>query len=244
MSARRLFATRAVSRISAAWLVLLAACSQPAASPTNQPAEPWQEDFGIEKRKLSDSGKSRYWILMPGHQLVLGSAETRLIRTVLDETKEINGIRTRVLESREEENGQPVEITRNFFAIDQDTGDVFYFGEEVNMFQRGGTTTQRGSWLAYDGPNKPGLVMPGKPRVGMRYYQELAPGVAMDRAEVVSISETCKTPAGEFKDCMVTRESSAIDPAIEHKGYAPDIGLVQDQSFSLLSHGYVSGSGH
>jgi hypothetical protein len=180
---------------------------------------------------------------MPGHQLVLGSAETRLIRTVLDETKEINGIRTRVLESREEENGQPVEITRNFFAIDQDTGDVFYFGEEVTMFQRGGSTTQRGSWLAYEGSNKPGMIMPGKPRVGMRYYQELAPGVAMDRAEVISISETCKTPAGEFKDCLITRESSALDPAIEHKGYAPDIGLVQDQSFSLLSHGYASGSG-
>jgi hypothetical protein len=224
----------------AAGLVLLAACSLPS---TQEAGQAWQEDFGIEKRKLSDTGKSRYWILVPGHQLVLGSASTKLTRTVLDETRDFNGIRTRVLESREEENDQPVETTKNFFAIDQETGDVFYFGEEVTMFERGGTTSRRGSWLAYDGPNKPGLIMPGKPKVGMRYYQELAPGVAMDRAEVISIADTCKTPAGEFKDCMVTRESSAIDAAIERKGYAPDIGLVQDQSFSLLSHSYVSGSG-
>jgi hypothetical protein len=84
--------------------------------------------------------------------------------------------------------------------------------------------------------------MPGNPTVGMKYYQEIAPGQAMDRAEIISTSETCTTPAGEFKDCVVTRESSALDAAIEHKAYAPDIGVVQDQSLSLLSYGYVSAS--
>jgi hypothetical protein len=229
--------------------VLLAACQlagsrsavQPvAAAPAGQAAD-FQEDFGLPDRQLSDSGQSRYFILMPGYQLVLGAGNTRVTSTVLDETREINGVRTRVVESKEEENGQPVEITRNYFAMDKQTGDVFYFGEEVDMYQRGGVIVHAGSWLA-TGPNKPGLIMPGNPTVGMKYYQEIAPGQAMDRAEIISTSETCTTPAGEFKDCVVTRESSALDAAIEHKAYAPDIGVVQDQSLSLLSYGYVSAS--
>jgi hypothetical protein len=208
------------------------------AAPARQPAD-FQEDFGLDDRQLSDSGQSRYFILMPGYQLVLGSGNTTVTSTVLDETREISGVRTRVVETKEEENGQRVETTRNYFVIDQQTGDVFYFGEDVDMYQRGGAIVHAGSWLA-TGPNRPGLIMPGNPIVGMRYYQEIAPGQAMDRAEVISTSESCKTPAGEFTDCLVTRESSALDAAIEHKGYAPDIGLVQDQSLSLLSYGYVS----
>jgi len=34
--------------------------------------------------------------------------------------------------------------------------------------------------------------------LGSRYYQEIAPGVAMDRAEVLSITDTLATPAGYF----------------------------------------------
>ena len=81
--------------------------------------------------------------------------------------------------------------------------------------------------------------MPGNPAVGMKYYQELAPGVAMDRAEVISISETVKVPAGEFKNCLKTEESSKIETPKEYKIYAPGIGLVQDQDMKLISYGYV-----
>jgi hypothetical protein len=75
----------------------------------------------------------------------------------------------------------------NFFAMDVNTGDAFYFGEEVDFYQRGVVTGHPGAWLATDG-NRPGLIMPGNPVVGMRYYQEVAPGVAMDRAEILSTS--------------------------------------------------------
>ena len=43
----------------------------------------------------------------------------------------------------------------------------------------------KGAWLADKNDKngaKAGLMMPGKPKVGMKYYQEIAPGVAMDRA--------------------------------------------------------------
>jgi hypothetical protein len=37
-------------------------------------------------------------------------------------------------------------------------------------------------WLARM-VTKAGMIMPGKVEVGLKYYQEIAPGVAEDRAE-------------------------------------------------------------
>ena len=74
----------------------------------------------------------------------------------------------------------------------------------------------------------------------MKYYQEIAPGVAMDRAEIVSLSETCKTPAGTFSACMKVKEGSALDLlASEYKYHAPGIGLVRDEDLRLIRYGFV-----
>jgi len=222
-----------------ALLTALSSCVSISPQDVNVSPEDWKEEFNIADRKLTHTGESRYFILSPGFQTILASQNAKLIITVLDETKEINGIPTRVVEEREEINGELYEISRNFFAIDQETGDVFYFGEEVDFYDKGNIVRHSGAWLAYENGNQPGLIMPGTPEVGMKYYQELAPGIALDRAEVISISETFKTPAGEFENCLATEESSKIEAAIEYKTYAPGIGLIQDQSMTLVSYGYI-----
>lgn len=226
---------------------MLAACGAvPTATTTtaSQAAEAapddWQANFQLDQRTLSPTGESTYFILRPGFQTTLESSSEKVVTTVLDETRDFNGITTRVVEEREEKNGAVIEISRNFFAIDQNTGDVFYFGEEVDDYNQGTIISHSGAWLAYENGNQPGLIMPGKPEVGMKYYQEVAPGVAMDRAEIVALSETYTTTAGEFKDCVITKESSKLKPnAIEHKTYAPGIGLIQDQAMTLTAYGYV-----
>ncbi|HWQ15322.1 MAG TPA: hypothetical protein VNL77_21155 [Roseiflexaceae bacterium] len=206
-------------------------------------SEPWQEEFHITERQLAPTGESTYFILKPGFQTILESQNERLIVTVLDETREIHGITTRIVEEKEEKRGQLYEISRNFYAIDQRTGDVFYFGEEVDFYENGAIVGHSGAWIAYDNGNLPGMIMPGTPTAGMRYYQELAPGVAMDRATVVSVSERCSTPAGEFTNCLVVEESSKLSPAQrEYKRYAPGIGLIQDQSMRLVSYRYLGGA--
>jgi hypothetical protein len=226
-----------------ALLTALPACAN--ALPQKAIASPqdWQEEFNLADRKLTPTGETTYFNLAPGFQLVLASQTEKLTITVLDATKEINGISTRVIEEREEKNGELIEVSRNFFAMDQDTGDVFYFGEEVDIYNKGKITAHSGAWLAYANGYRPGLIMPGTPQVGMQYYQELAPGIAMDRAEVVSISETFTTPAGEFNNCLITEESSALESARERKTYAPGIGLIQDESLRLVSYGYAEGTG-
>lgn len=75
--------------------------------------------------------------------------------------------------------------------------------------------------------------MPAKPAVGQRFYQEIAPTVAMDRVEVVAIDETVKTPAGTFEHCVHLRETTPLERDVSHKYYAPGIGIIKDDEFEL-----------
>ena len=198
----------------------------------------FQSEFGLEQRNLATTGRNAFFVLEPGFQLELANDDTKLTITVLDETKQIGGVTARVVEEREEEKGLLVELSRNYFAIDSLTNDVFYFGEDVDVFKNGKLSGHPGVWLAGQNGARAGLVAPGTPRVGMRYFQEYAPKVALDCAEVVDVALTLKTPAGEFKDCLRTHESTGLDKhESEYKVYARDIGLIQDEDLLLVRFG-------
>lgn len=204
------------------------------------PVSEWQEDFGLAKRSLVATGRNTYFILEPGFQLVFESEDEKLIITVLKDTMDIAGVTTRVVEEREWKNGKLIEVSRNYFAICKDTKDVFYFGEEVDMYKKQKVDSHDGAWRAGEANAKPGLMMSGSPKAGMKYLQEVAPGVAMDRAEIITLNETIKTPAGEFSNCLKIQEGSALKPKEkEFKAYAPGIGLVQDADLLLTKHGFV-----
>lgn len=203
-------------------------------------ASEWQKDFGLSDRELGATGRNPYFILEPGFQLTFASKNEELIITVLDETVKIGKITARVVEEREWEDGELIEVSRNFFAICRNTKDVFYFGEEVDDYKKGKIVGHGGAWRADQPGTKPGLMMPGSPKAGMKYYQEIAPGVAMDRAEVVSLTESLTTPAGTFRKCLKTQEGSALKPRErEFKFYAPGIGLLKDGDMVLVKHGFI-----
>jgi hypothetical protein len=162
------------------------------------------------------------------------SGKDTLVITVLEETKVVDGVTTRIVEERETEGGQLIEVSRNYFAVDVATGDVYYFGEDVDMYKNGKVTGHEGAWLSGVDGAKFGLLVPGAPKPGERYYQESAPKVAMDRAEVVSVTEEVKVPAGAFKNCLHTKESSALESGTEDKYYAPGVGLIKDAEFVLV----------
>jgi len=200
----------------------------------------WQDEFAISSCNMATTGRNPYFVLEPGFQLVLEGGDTKLQITVLSETKMVDGVNTRVVEEKEWKDGKLHEIARNYFAICPQTKDVFYFGEDVEFYENGKVVKREGSWLAGTNGNKAGLIMPGTPKLNMKYYQELAPGVAMDRAEIESLTETCKTPAGTFSGCMKVKETSGIELlAKEYKYHAPGIGLVRDEDVRLVKHGFI-----
>ena len=190
---------------------------------------------------MSTTGRNEYFILEAGFQLVLEGGDTKLQITVLDETRNVDGVLTRVVEEREWKRGKLYEVARNYFAICEQTKDVFYFGEDVDFYENDKVVKHDGTWQAGKDGAKAGLIMPGTPKLKMKYYQEVAPQVAMDRAEIVSLTETCKTPAGTFTKCMKVKEGSAIDPRMtEYKYHAPGIGLVRDEDLRLVKYGFIN----
>src|SRR5438309_10288946 len=58
----------------------------------------WQQEFGISSCTLQTTGRNEYFILEPGHQLVLEGGGVKLHRTVLNETRMVDGVLTRVVE--------------------------------------------------------------------------------------------------------------------------------------------------
>jgi hypothetical protein len=194
----------------------------------------WRDSFPVDKADLVDHGSNSYFVLQPGYRLHFENGEERLVVSVLDETKVVDGVRTRVVQERETKGDQLVEVSRNYFAINKKTGDVYYFGEAVDTYENGKVTGHEGAWLAGTNGARFGLLVPGKPTVGDRYLQEVAPRVAMDRAEVVSVAETFQSPAGTFKNCLRTRESSALESGSEEKLYVRGVGLVKDDKLVLV----------
>ncbi|MES2562078.1 MAG: hypothetical protein V4637_05050, partial [Pseudomonadota bacterium] len=81
----------------------------------------WQEEFNVSKCTLQNVGRNDYFVLEPGFQLLLEGGDTKLRITVLNETKMVNGVNTRVVEEREWKNGKLYEVSRNYFAICGDT---------------------------------------------------------------------------------------------------------------------------
>lgn len=201
------------------------------------------ESLDQDNCTFNSTGKNLYFILEPGYQLILeglaGKDSSRLVITVLHETKKIGNVETRVVEENETVNGKTIEISRNYFAFCQQTNTAYYFGEEVDMYKDGKIINHEGSWIA-EGKNKAGVAMPGLILLGSRFYQEIAPTIAMDRAEIISNIETITTQLGVFKNCLKIEETTALHLSEkEYKLYAPGIGLINDEDLWLVKYGYV-----
>jgi len=208
-------------------LALLSGALAPAGQDKDGPG--FTDTFLVDEKDLATTGRNPYFILEPGYQLYFESPDKKetLTITVLDETKKVGGIETRVVEEREIEDGKLKELSRNYFAICRRSNSVYYFGEDAG-----------GAWLHGEKGARYGLMMPGTPLVGSRFYQELAPGAAMDRSEILSVSETYETPAGKFEKVLKTLETTPLEPqehAIKH--YAPGVGLLQDGNLKLVKYG-------
>ena len=152
--------------------------------------------------------------------------EQRVEVTVLDETREVMGIETRVVHDVVTEDGEPVEDTYDWYAQDAD-GNVWYFGEDTKEFENGKVSTTAGSWEAGVDGAQPGVLVPAEPEDGMTYRQEYYAGEAEDAAEVLSLEEKVEVAFGSFDGVLMTKDFTPIQPEIlEHKFYARGVGMV------------------
>jgi len=147
--------------------------------------------------------------------------------TVTDRTKQIaNGVEARVVHDVVTEDGEPIEITDDWYAQDK-AGNIWYLGEDTAEYENGKITTRAGSFEAGVDGAQAGIIMPADPRDGMAYRQEYYKGEAEDRAEVLSTDEQVEVPFGYFKGALMTKDLVPLEPKVsEYKIYAKGVGPV------------------
>jgi hypothetical protein len=155
-----------------------------------------------------------------------GSVQRDVV-TVTDKTKPIaNGVEARVVHDVASEDGEPIEITDDWYAQDAD-GNVWYLGEDTAEYENGKVKSRAGSFEAGVDGAQAGVIMPADPQVGQSYRQEYYKGHAEDAGKNLSLDEQVEVPAGHFTGVHETAESNPLEPKVdEHQFFAKGVGPV------------------
>jgi hypothetical protein len=211
-------------------LAIVAACgsgSNSSGPSLSQGGEPVELDAGDFVARIDNP----YWPMSQGSKWIYRETdgrggEQRVEVTVTDRTKTILGIDATVVHDVVTEDGALVENTWDWYAQDKD-GNVWYLGERTKEYENGKVVSTEGSWEAGVDGAQPGVIVPGDPEVGLTYRQEYYKGQAEDAAAILSLDEQARVPYGSFKNLLMTRDFTALDPnSLEYKFYAKGLGPV------------------
>ena len=193
--------------------------------------------FPIDPKDFTIEITNPYWPMKPGSQWRYRETDSEgakrdVVVTVLDQTKTIQGVETRVVHDQVSEDGQVTEDTHDWYAQDTE-GNLWYFGEDTAEYENGKLKTKEGSWTAGVDGALAGIIMPANPKVGMTYREEYYKGHAEDGASIIFADAFARVPLGRFEHCVQTRNFSGIEPdTIEEKLYAKGVGVILEITVS------------
>jgi hypothetical protein len=165
-----------------------------------------------------------------------------IVVEVLDETREVNGVNSRVVRDRVFLEELLIEDTHDWFAQD-DAGHIWYMGETVINYEYDDEgnlqgTDNEGAWEAgqdvagVGSIAEPGILIKATPTVGDTYQQEYYPGVAEDMAEVTAVAQSLTlTDGSSYSEVVEVREWNPLETdSEEFKYYAPGVGLIKEEA--------------
>jgi hypothetical protein len=145
---------------------------------------------------------------------------------VLSSTKMILSVATTIVRDQVFLEGDLIEDTFDWYAQDTN-GNVWYFGEDSKEIDSGVVVSTEGSWEAGVDSATAGIIMLAEPRLGMKYQQEHAEGIAEDAAQVVGLSKSVEVSYGPFEGTLQIMEWTPLAPGDRaFKYYALEVGLV------------------
>lgn len=180
------------------------------------------------------------WFPMtPGTQLVLegeanrgrGELAHRVVITVTDLSKVVDGVRARVVWERDVNEGTLQETELAFFAQD-DAGNLWNLGEYPEEWESRRFAGAPSTWVSGHGGALGGVHVPGLPVTGSpTYVQGVAPAIEfLDHGRVDQLEAQACAPVGCFDDVLVVDEWDPLaqpDDGHQLKHYAPGVGPVR-----------------
>lgn len=214
--------------------VVVAAVALPAtfadARSCNDPLPQGSEPVTLDPADFVPRIDNPYWPMAPGTRWVSREFDfegsQRVTVTVLERTRDIEGIEATVVHDVVSERGELVENTFDWYAQDV-CGNVWYLGENTKEYENGEVVSTAGSWEHGVDGAMAGVVVPGDPQVGLTYRQEYYAGEAEDTGQIMSLDEQAQVPFGHFRNVLLTKDFSPLDPKVlEYKLYAEGVGPV------------------
>lgn len=210
----------------------------------SKPAEARQSRFEPGNFGAPGRGANRWLPLKPGTQWVREGATSvghrrvphRVLATVTDVSREVNGVRTVVLLDHEVDAGQVAQESIDYLAEDR-RGNVWSLGSYTEAYEGGRFVSVRDAWLAGVKGGRQGVLMPAAPRTGgPPWFIAQPPGADRDVAEVVKTGQSRCVPFRCFTGLLVVREGKASAPDNELKYYAPGVGQIDNLPRSASQH--------
>lgn len=155
--------------------------------------------------------------------------KTTDVVTATHRTRKILGVTTTVVHDVVSAKSRPEEVTDDFYAQDRH-GNVWYFGEETEELNaQGKTTSTEGSFEAGVEGARPGVLIPGHPKVGLVGRQEFLKGEAEDHFRVLDLKAGVAVPFISTQKALRTREWTPLEPAtVDNKYYVRGVGTVRE----------------
>ena len=190
------------------------------------------EPVTLDPAEFTTEITNPYWPMKPGSRWVYRETDKdevlKVVVRVTDQTKRIaNGLEARVVHDVVTQDGEPVEVTDDWYAQDSE-GNVWYLGEDTAEYENGKVVSHEGSFEAGVDGAQAGIAMPANPEPGLAYRQEYYAGQAEDKAKVLNLGATAPVPFGSFDRVLQTEDTNPLSepPQVEHKFYARDVGPV------------------
>lgn len=192
---------------------------------------PEEDRVDLERPSFSDPTEVTnplFPVAVGDSNLLLGTVDDLPFRaevTVLPDTRVIEWdgrrIETAVSQYAAFLDGRIHEVALDLYAQD-DSGAVWYFGEDVFNYEDGVIADTEGTWFAgTDGPAA--MIMPAEPQPGDVYRPENIPEVVFEEVTVESTGEQVDGPRGPVEGAIVVDELH-LDGAHETKTFAPGYG--------------------
>jgi hypothetical protein len=227
-----------------------------------RPAGAYVSHESFDRNKFSDPVTvSNQWLpLPPGMESVLdgavtdkdGSTPHRIVVTVSDVTKVIDGVRTLVVLERDFSDGQLEEEELAFVAQDSD-GTVWNVGEYPEEYVDGKFAGAPSTWIPGNEEAREGISMQAVPEEGTpSYLQGYAPKIQFeDRGQVFKANQETCVRTGCYQNVLVVDEyNPAEQPQDGHqfKYHAPGVGVVrvtgeggeEQENLELVEHRQLS----
>jgi hypothetical protein len=221
-------------------MVMLAVAAGGARTQSKKPLTGSAADFKRAKFDKSSIHINNQWLpLKPGTKLIYkGSAipedektrvKRRVVTTVTDLSKWIDGVRTLVIWERDYTAGKLGESEIAFFAQDK-AGNVWLLGEYPEEYENR-KVVDAPTWISGRKGARAGIAMLANPRLGSPdYAQGFAPPPVefVDRARVYKKGQKTCVPVKCYKNVLVIEEFEKGVPGVFHlKYYAPKVGLIK-----------------